>query len=199
VILAHLGSGASMAAVKGGQPMDTSMAFTPTAGFPMSTRSGDLDPGLVWYLNRVEHVDSRKFNHMVNFESGLLGISETTSDMSELLKREASDVRAAEAVAVFCYQVKKWIGSFAAVLGGMDTLIFSGGIGENAPAIRSRVCSGLEFLGIGIDERHNADGAAVISNQDSRVMVRVMHTDEEVMIAKIACRVLGLTDGKADK
>jgi acetate kinase len=198
VILAHLGSGASIAAVKGGQPLDTSMAFTPTAGFPMSSRSGDLDPGLVWYLNRVEGVDSRKFNHMVNFESGLLGISETTSDMSELLKREGSDIRAAEAVAVFCYQVKKWIGSFAAVLGGLDTLVFAGGIGENAPAIRSRVCSGLEFLGVQIDEQQNAAGAAMISPQDGRVAVRVMHTDEEWMIASTVCRILGLTGGKAE-
>ena len=198
VILAHLGSGASMAAVKGGQPMDTSIAFTPTAGFPMSSRSGDLDPGLVWYLNRVEGVDSRKFNHMVNFESGLLGISETTSDMAELLKREGSDVRAAEAVAVFCYHVKKWIGAFAAALGGLDTLVFSGGIGENAPAIRARVCNGLEFLGVEIDEQRNAAGEAVISRQNGRVAVRVMHTDEEWMIASIVCRVLGLTGGKAD-
>jgi acetate kinase len=195
VILAHLGSGASMAAVKGGQPMDTSMAFTPTAGFPMSSRSGDLDPGLVWYLNRVEHVDSRKFNHMVNFESGLLGISETTSDMSELLKREASDVRAAEAVAVFTYQVKKWIGSFAAALGGLDTLIFSGGIGENAPVVRSRICEGLQFLGVEIDERHNAANAPLISVQGGRVAVRVMHTDEESMIATTVCRILHF-DGK---
>ena len=198
IILAHLGSGASMAAVRDGHPVDTSMAFTPTAGFPMSSRSGDLDPGLVWYLNRVEHVDSRKFNHMVNFESGLLGISETTSDMSELLKREASDVRAAEAVAVFCYQVKKWIGSFSAALGGLDILVFSGGIGENAPVVRSRVCSGLEFLGVEINEQQNAAGAALISSSGARVAVRVMHTDEEVMIAKIVYRLSSTSGRKAD-
>lgn len=198
IILAHLGNGASLAAVREGRPIDTSMGFTPTAGVPMSTRSGDLDPGLVWYLNRVEGVDSRKFNYMVNFESGLLGISETTSDMSELLKREGSDGRAAEAVAVFCYQVKKWIGAFAAALGGLDTLIFSGGIGENAAAVRARVCEGLEFLGIAIDEAQNAAVAAVISSQSSRVTVRVMHTDEEWMIAKTVCDVLGLMTGKAD-
>ena len=198
IILAHLGSGASMAAVRDGHPVDTSMAFTPTAGFPMSSRSGDLDPGLVWYLNRVEHVDSRKFNHMVNFESGLLGISETTSDMSELLKREASDVRAAEAVAVFCYQVKKWIGSFSAALRGLDTLVFSGGIGENAPVVRSRVCAGLEFLGVEIDEQQNAASAALISSPGARVAVRVMHTDEEVMIAKIVYRLSSTSGRKAD-
>ncbi len=195
VILAHLGNGASLAAVRGGRAMDTSMAFTPTAGIPMSTRSGDLDPGLVWYLNRVEGVDSRKFNHMVNFESGLLGISETSSDMAELLEREATDVRAAEAVAVFCYQVKKYIGAFAAALGGIDTLVFSGGIGENAPAVRSRACEGLGFLGIEIDEQRNAAGEAVISTARGRVTVRMMHTDEEAVIAQTVCRVLGLQRG----
>lgn len=199
IVLAHLGNGASLAAVREGRPVDTSMAFTPTAGVPMSTRSGDLDPGLVWYLNRVEGVDARKFNHMVNFESGLLGISETSSDMADLLKREGSDVRAAEAVAYFCYQVKKWIGAFAAALGGLDTLVFSGGIGENAPAIRSRTCEGLAFLGVEIDEAKNAAAAPVISTPAARVTVRVMHTDEESMIAKTVGRVLGLMDGKADK
>ena len=198
VVLAHLGNGASLAAVRGGKPMDTSMSFTPTAGIPMSTRSGDLDPGLVWYLNRVENINSRQFNKMVNFESGLLGISETSSDMSELLEREATDVRAAEAVAVFCYQVRKWIGAFAAAIGGLDTLIFSGGIGENAPAVRLRSCEGLGFLGIEIDEQQNAGNAAVISTGSSRVVVRVMHTDEEQMIATTVCRVLGLMTGKAD-
>ncbi len=198
IILAHLGNGASLAAVRGGRAVDTSMAFTPAAGIPMSTRSGDLDPGLVWYLNRVESVDSRKFNHMVNFESGLLGISETSSDMAELLRREATDVRAAEAVAVFCYQVKKWIGAFAAALGGLDILVFSGGIGENAPAVRSRACAELDFLGIEIDEQRNAARADVISSPHSRVTVRVMHTDEESMIARTVCEVLGFPNGTKD-
>lgn len=198
VILAHLGNGASLAAVRGGRPIDTSMAFTPTAGIPMSTRSGDLDPGLVWYLNRVENIDSRQFNHMVNFESGLLGISETSGDMSELLEQEASDRRAAEAVAIFCYQVKKWIGAFAAALGGLDTLIFSGGIGENAPVVRLRACNGLGFLGIEIDGQQNNANAAVISTDASRVAVRVMHTDEEWMIATTICRVLGIGNGKVN-
>ncbi len=198
VILAHLGNGASLAAVRAGHPIDTSMAFTPTAGIPMSTRSGDLDPGLVWYLNRVENLNSRQFNHMVNFESGLLGISETTSDMSELLKREPTDSRAAEAVAIFCYQVRKWIGAFAAALGGLDTLIFSGGIGENAAPVRLRSCEGLGFLGIELDPQQNDAHAAVISTAASRVAVRVMHTDEESMIATTVCRVLGLKAGKAD-
>jgi acetate kinase len=198
IVLAHLGNGASLAAVREGRPIDTSMAFTPTAGIPMSTRSGDLDPGLVWYLNRVENINSRQFNHMVNFESGLLGISETSSDMSELLERESTDVRAAEAVAIFCYHVKKCIGAFAAALGGLDTLIFAGGIGENAAPVRLRSCEGLDFLGIALDAARNASNATVISTDASRVVVRVMHTDEESMIATTVCRVLGLMAGKAD-
>src|SRR5450631_4259896 len=139
IILAHLGNGASLAAVRDGKPVDTSMSFTPTAGIPMSTRSGDLDPGLVWYLASTEKMSAKQFNEMVNFQSGLLGISETSSDMRDLLKGETQDVRAAEAVALFCYQVKKWIGAFAAALGGLDALIFACGIGEEAPPIRARI------------------------------------------------------------
>ena len=163
VILAHLGNGASLAAVHYGKSVDTSMSFTPTAGVPMSTRSGDLDPGLVWYLARTEKMSAKKFNEMVNFQSGLLGISETSSDMRDLLEHEAQDVRAAEAVALFCYQVKKWIGAFAAALGGLDTLVFAGGIGENAPPVRARICEGLGFLGIEIEETRNAANKDVIS------------------------------------
>src|ERR1700687_3125664 len=133
IILAHLGNGASLAAVRDGKSVGTSMSFTPTAGVPMSTRSGDLDPGLFWYLARSEGLDAKRFNEMVNFQSGLLGVSETSSDMRNLLDREMQDVRAAEAVALFCYQVKKWIGSFAAALGGLGTRGFCGGIGENCP------------------------------------------------------------------
>ena len=193
VILAHLGNGASLAAVYKGKSVDTSMGLTPTGGVPMSTRSGDLDPGLVWYLARAEKITAKKFNEMVNFKSGLLGISETSSDMHDLLERETKDVRAAEAIALFCYQVKKWIGSFAAALGGVDTLVFTGGIGENAPVIRARICDGLEFLGIELEEKRNLASAAVISTEAGRVAVRVMHTDEEWMIAKTVCRVLRLT------
>jgi acetate kinase len=192
VILAHLGNGASLAAVHEGKSVDTSMGLTPTGGIPMSTRSGDLDPGLVWYLARTEQITAKKFNEMVNFKSGLLGISETSSDMHDLLEREAQDVRAAEAVALFCYQVKKWIGAFAAALGGLDTLVFAGGIGENAPKVRARICAGLGFLGIELDEQRNAGNEALISTSASRVPVRVIHTDEEWMIAKTVCKVLGL-------
>jgi len=192
VILADLGNGASLAAVHDGKSVDTSMSFTPTAGIPMSTRSGDLDPGLVWYLTRTEKMNAKQLNEMFNFQSGLLGISETSSDMRDLLDLETQDVRAAEAVALFCYQVKKWIGAFAAALGGLETLVFAGGIGENAPTVRARVCDGVGFLGIEIDEKRNMANESVISSAASRVAVRVMRTDEELMIAQTVCRVLCL-------
>jgi len=192
VVLAHLGSGASLAAVRHGKSVDTSMSLTPAAGVPMSTRSGDLDPGLVWYLARTDKLSAKQFNEMVNFQSGLLGLSETSSDMRDLLDREAQDVRAAEAVALFCYQVKKWIGAFAAALGGLDTLVFAGGIGENAPTVRARICDGLGFLGVELDEKRNATSEGVISATAGRVAVRVIHTDEELMIAKTVAGVLGL-------
>ena len=190
LIIAHLGNGASLTAVRGGKSIDTSMAFTPAAGIPMSTRSGDLDPGLVWYLARTEQMSAEQFQKMVNQESGLLGISETSSDMHELLSLEGKDVRAAEAVSLFCYHTKKWIGAFAAALGGLDTLIFSGGIGENSPPIRSRICAGLEFLGIELDQDKNAANASVISK--SSISVRVIPTDEELMIARSVSQVLKL-------
>jgi acetate kinase len=191
VILAHLGNGASLAAVRGGKSIDTSMGFTPTAGLPMATRSGDLDPGLAPYLQRTEDMTAEQFFHMVNHEAGLLGVSETSSDMRDLLAREAEDVRAAEAVALFCYQTKKWIGAFAAALGGLDTLVFAGGIGENAASIRARICDGLGHLGVALNEARNAAHASVISADSSPTTVRVIHTDEELMIARSVSRVLG--------
>jgi len=190
VILSHLGNGASLAAVRGGKCIDTSMGFTPAAGVPMSTRSGDLDPGLAWYLSQTEHMTVQQFHQMVNHESGLLGISETSSDLRDLLGREATDIRAAEAVALFCYQIKKWIGAFAAVLGGLDSLVFAGGIGENSSVVRSRICEGLGFLGIQLDEAKNAAGEPVISADVSGAQVRVIRTDEEIIIAKTVCRIL---------
>ena len=196
VVLAHLGNGASLAAVHHGKSVDTSMSFTPAAGVPMSTRTGDIDPGLVWYLAQAGHMDAKGFNEMVNFKSGLLGVSETSSDMRDLLEREKQDVRAAEAVALFCYQVKKWIGAFAAALGGLDTMVFAGGIGENAPPVRARICDGLGFLGIELDEKKNARNEGVISAKTSRVPVRVIPTDEERMIARMVCEVLGLDSKK---
>ena len=192
LILAHLGNGASLAAVHKGKSIDTSMGFTPASGIPMSTRSGDLDPGLVWYLTRTENMTGKQFHVMVHHQSGLLGVSETSPDMRDLLAREAKDIRAAEAVALFCYQVKKWIGAFAAALGGLDTLVFTGGIGENAFPVRARICDGLEFLGLRLDANKNKASAPVISTKASRVKVRVIRTDEEVTIARTVCRVLGL-------
>ena len=197
-ILAHLGNGASIVAVRDGRSVDTSMGFTPTGGLPMGTRSGDLDPGLAWYMMQAESLTPKQFNNLINHESGLLGVSETSSDMRDLLAHESEDTRAAEAVALFCYQVKKWIGSFAAALGGLNTLVFTGGIGENAPIIRTRICDGLEFIGIELDEKRNATNTAVISTETGRVSVHVMHTDEELMIAKMASQVLGLTTVKKE-
>ncbi|MEO8218954.1 MAG: acetate/propionate family kinase [Acidobacteriota bacterium] len=191
-ILAHLGNGASMAAVRNGRSIDTTMGFTPAAGLVMSTRSGDVDPGLVSFLARSEQMTAAQFDRMVNHESGLLGISETSSDMRDLLAREDDDVRAAEAVALFCYEAKKWIGAYAAALGGLDTLVFAGGIGENAPAVRARICEGLGFLGIELDPSRNAASANVISTEGGPTTVRVIRTDEELMIARSVCRVLDL-------
>jgi acetate kinase len=191
VVLAHLGNGASLAAVRGGRSVDTTMGFTPTAGMPMGTRSGDVDPGLVSWLARSENITPAQFERMMNHESGLLGISETSSDMRDLLAREAHDVRAAEAVALFCYQAKKWVGAYAAALGGLDTLVFAGGIGENAAPVRARACEGLAFLGIELDPARNALHADVISTDASRVTVRIIRTDEELMIARSVSRLLG--------
>jgi len=193
VILAHLGNGASLAAVRDGQSIDTSMGFTPTAGIPMGTRPGDLDPGVAWVMIQAENLTPTQFNNLINHESGLLGVSETSSDMRDLIDRQAKDTRAAEAVDLFCYQVKKWIGAFAAALGGLDTLVFAGGIGENAPTVRARICDGLGFLGIELEEKQNVTNAGVISPEAGRVCVRVIGTDEEWMIANTVCRILGLT------
>lgn len=188
VILAHLGSGASLAAVRDGASVDTTMGFTPAAGVPMSTRTGDIDPGLLSFLAAKEQMTIARFQRMVTHESGLLGVSETSSDIRDLLASEASDPRAAEAVALFCQEVRKRIGAFAAVLGGLDTLVFSAGIGENSPVVRERICTNLEFLGVQLQPSLNQGNAAVISAPGSRVTVRVIPTDEESMIAQIAHR-----------
>jgi acetate kinase len=192
VILAHLGNGASLAAVHRGRSRDTSMGFTPAAGLMMSTRAGDLDPGLLSFLARTERMTPAQFDRMVNHESGLLGVSGTSADLRDLLGRERRDPRAADAVGLFCYQARKWIGAYAAALGGLDALVFAGGIGENAPVIRARICAGLEFLGVRLDGRRNAQNAAVIARRAAPVQVRVIRTDEELMIARSVGRVLGL-------
>ena len=192
LILAHLGNGASLAAVREGTSIDTTMGFTPAAGLVMGTRTGDLDPGLVSFLAHSERMTAPQFHQMINHESGLLGVSEISADMRDLLAREADDVRAAEAVALFCYQAKKWVGAFTAALGGLDTLVFSAGIGERSASIRSRICQGLDFLGVELHDGRNAAHAQVISAESSRVTVRVIPTNEELMIARSAARVLRL-------
>lgn len=191
VILAHLGNGASLAAVHDGQCVDTSMGFTPGGGVVMGTRTGDLDPGLVTYLARAERLSPEQLDELLTGRSGLLGLSETTADMRELLANEQADPRCRLAVAIFCYQIKKWIGAFAAALGGLDTLVFAGGIGEHAPSIRARICEGLDFLGVRIDGARNATNASVISAGSGRVVVRVIPTNEEIMIARATYRLLG--------
>ena len=197
VILAHLGNGASLAAIRDGKSIDTSMGFTPASGLMMSTRSGDLDPGIISYLSRTQAMTAAQFQTMVNSESGLLGVSATSPDVRDLLAKAAKDARAAQALDMFCYHAKKWIGSFAAALGGVDTLVFAGGIGENAPVIRQRICQDLGFLGIRLHASRNTKNSPLISESDAAVCVRVIHTDEELMIARSVARLLKLkTKGK---
>jgi acetate kinase len=191
VILAHLGSGASLAAVLNGRGVDTSMGFTPAAGLVMGTRSGDLDPGLASYLMLRESMNAAQFQTMINEQSGLLGLSEISADVRDLLERETTDRRAREAIAIFCYQAKKWIGAYTAALGGLDTLVFAGGIGENAAAVRRRICEGLQCIGIELDESRNVVHAACIST--GRVAVRVIRTDEESVIASLTAQCLGIS------
>jgi acetate kinase len=191
VILAHLGSGASLAAVLDGRCIDTSMGFTPAAGLVMGTRPGDLDPGLASYLMLTESMSAAQFQTMINQECGLLGVSESSADVRDLLERETTDSRAREAIAIFCYQAKKWIGAYSAALGGLDTLVFAGGIGENSAAMRRRICDGLQFLGIELDDARNVEHAACIST--GRVAVRVIRTDEESVIASLTAQCLGLS------
>jgi acetate kinase len=190
VVLAHLGAGASLAAVRGGRCRDTTMGFTPTSGLVMATRSGDIDPGLVAFLAHVEGMTPERFHRMANKESGLLGVSETSADLRDLLARREADARAAEAIDVFCYRIKTSIGALCAALGGLDALVFAGGIGENSPDVRRQVCEGLEFLGIDLDDGRNASGDLLISADSSRARVRVIRTDEETMIAREAIRLL---------
>jgi acetate kinase len=190
VILAHLGNGASLAAVKDGRSVDTTMGFTPAGGVVMGTRPGDLDPGVLWWLLDREGLSAGELNHWINKECGLLGVSGTSPDMQDLLQKESRDPRAAEAVALFCYQVKKTIGAYSAVLGGLDTLVFTGGIGERSAAIRSRICTGLDYLGIELNPRANEHNELFLSVEDSRVGVYAIPTDEESIIARTVKHVL---------
>jgi acetate kinase len=191
VVLAHLGNGSSLAAVKNGLCIDTTMGFTPTGGLPMGSRSGDLDPGVVFAMARAENLSLEAIEKVLEAESGLIGVSATSSDLRELIRLQESDSRAAQAIAMYCYQARKGIGAFAAALGGLDTLVFTGGIGENAASIRAGICEGLAFLGLSLDEAWNASDARVISSKNSRVTVRVIPTDEERMIARETWRLHG--------
>lgn len=193
VILAHLGNGVSLTAVRDGNSIDTSMGFTPASGVVMGSRSGDLDPGLISYLARTENMSAQQFQQMVNHESGLLGVSESSADMRDLLENETQDERAADAIALFCYQIKKCIGAYTAALGGLDTLVFSGGIGEHAASVRARICDGLACVGIHLETTANSDNARVISTPASPVTVRVMPTNEEVVIATAVLPTLDLS------
>ena len=183
-VIAHLGNGASMAAVRNGQPLDTTMGFTPTGGFMMGTRSGDLDPGLLIYLMTERGYDAATLEQLVNDQSGLLGVSGLSPDLKTLLDQREHDAHAAQALDMFCYQLRKTIGALAAVLGGLDTLVFTGGIGEHAAPVRWEVCRGLAYLGIQLDPRQNERHATVISSAKSHCMVRVVPTNEDLMIAR---------------
>jgi len=190
VIVAHLGNGASMAAAHHGVGVDTTMGLTPTGGLVMGTRSGDLDPGVLLYLLESRGLDAAALSRLVNKESGLLGVSGSSADMRDLLEREAADPRAAEAVALFCYQARKFLGALVAALGGLDTLVFTAGIGQRSAVIRERICAGLDYLGLQVDPARNAAHAPIISGEASRVVVRVMPTDEDLMIARHTYRVV---------
>src|SRR5262249_10147795 len=190
ILLAHLGNGASMAAVKGGRPVDTTMAFTPLAGLVMGTRPGDLDPGLLLYMARTENKTPEQMEEFLTRECALIGSSQTTAHMRVLVARKTTDPRAAEAFELFCYSAKKWIGANASALGGLDTLVFSGGIGENSVEARAGICDNLGFLGLRLDAARNANSEPIISAPDSHVFVRVIRTDEEFVIARAVQRLL---------
>jgi len=190
LIIAHLGNGASMAAVENGRPLDTTMGFTPAGGFMMGTRPGDLDPGVILYLLEQKGYDAAQLSRLVNLKSGLLGVSGLSSDVKTLLDARGLNADAAEAIEMFCYQIKKAIGALAAALGGLDLLVFTGGIGEHAAAVRAEACQGLAHLGLAIDPRRNDSNQDTISAADSRCRVRVIPTNENLMVARHAARLV---------
>ncbi len=190
IIIAHLGNGASMAAVRNGVGIDTTMGFTPTGGLVMGTRSGDLDPGVLLYLLESQGMNPAALNMLVNQQSGLLGVSGISADMHDLLDKAPTDQHAAEAIDLFCYQARKFVGALAAALDGLDTLVFTGGIGEHAAPIRQRICDGLSSLGIALDAQRNEAHAPIISRDGSAVVVRVMKTNEDLMIARHTYRLI---------
>jgi acetate kinase len=184
LLIAHLGNGASLAAVHHGQPLDTSMGLTPTGGLMMGTRSGDLDPGVLIHLMRAKDYDAAQLDELMNHQAGLLGVSGISPDMKTLLEQREHEPHAAQAVELFCYQLRKHIGALTAVLGGLDTLVFTGGIGERAAPVRWETCRGLAYLGIDLDPQQNAAHAEVISTLQSACTVRVIPTNEDLMIAR---------------
>ena len=184
VLIAHLGGGASMAAVRGGAPVDTTMGFTPAGGLVMGSRPGDLDPGALVYLLDTGQVALSDLDSLINRQSGLLGVSGVSSDMRDLLALAPHDNNAAEAVDLFVYQATKFAGAMAAAMNGLDTLVFTAGIGEQSATIRDRICAGLEFLGVVLDPDRNARHESIVSVGNARVTVRVMPTDEDAMIAR---------------
>jgi acetate kinase len=183
-VIAHLGNGASMVAVHHGQSVDTTMGFTPAGGLIMSTRSGDLDPGVPVFLLREQGYDVDRLEQLVDREAGLVALSGGTSDMQTLLERREQDPRSALAIDAFCYQGRKHVGALAAVLGGLDTLVFTGGIGEKGAEIRGGICDGLGHLGVELDDAANTAHAAVISAPGGGCVVRVERTDEDLVIAR---------------
>jgi acetate kinase len=190
LIIAHLGNGASMAAVANGKPLDTTMGFTPAGGFMMGTRPGDLDPGVILHLLEQKHYDATQLGELVNLKSGLLGVSGLSSDVKTLLDARSTNADAAMAIEMFCYQIRKTIGALAAALAGLDMLVFTGGIGEHASAIRAEVCDGLAHLGITIDAQRNNSNHDTISAADGRVRVRVIPTNENLMVARHTARLV---------
>jgi len=184
MIIAHLGNGSSLVAVRDGHPLDTTMGLTPTGGVMMGTRSGDLDPGILLYLMQTKDYSAEQLAHLVNHEAGLLGVSDLSSDMQTLLDKRGSEPHAAQAVEMFCDQLRKQIGALTAVLGGLDTLVFTGGIGEQAAPVRWEVCQGLAYLGVALDPQRNESHARIISTPQSACGVRVVPTNEELMIAR---------------
>jgi len=197
VIIAHLGNGASMAALHKGRSIDTSMGFTPLEGLVMGTRSGDIDPGALLYLLEQQHISPEELGERLNKRSGLLGVSSSSEDMRDLLEKSPHDPHAAEAVDLFCYRAKKFIGAYAAALGGLDLLVFTGGIGEHAASVRERICAGLDFLGVQLDPPRNHSHAPLISRADARVKVRVIETNEDLMIVRHVQAALGWTQTRS--
>jgi len=194
VVIAHLGNGASLAAVRDGNSIDTTMGLTPNGGMMMGTRSGDLDPGVLLYLIKEKGYDPERLAQLVEDESGLLGVSGTTSDMKLLLDTASSDPHAAQAVDMFCYQARKQIGALAAALGGLDILVFTGGIGEHSAEVRRRICEGLSFLGIEIDAAQNNAHSDTISKTGARCTVRMIRTDEDLMVARYTMQASARTE-----